>query len=149
MIATDIRDGVIADWTAAGTAYFGTDWPFVPQPKWFETINQTDGPLRVAVICDGQRTERLARGYLQTDTDLIVHCTAKLPVIGAEVADTDGLTAVLELIERYYYTQAVRVSTVPATQVASQIQLPSRKQLKDGGRWYAWARLTFRVIDKL
>ena len=149
MIATDIRDGVIADWTAAGTAYFGTDWPFVPVPKWFETINQADGPLRVAILVDGQRTERIARKHLQTDTDLIVHCTAKLPVIGAEVVDTDGLTTVLQKMERYYYSQALRISGVPATQMSGQIQLPSRKQLKDGGRWYAWGRLTFRVIEKL
>ncbi len=149
MIATDIRDGVIADFTAAGTAYFGTDWPFTPVPKWFETVNQTDGPLRVAILVDAQRTERIARKHLQTDTDLIVHCTAKLPVIGAELADTDGLTTVLQKMERYYYSQALRISGVPATQMSGQIQLPSRKQLKDGGRWYAWGRLTFRVIEKL
>jgi hypothetical protein len=149
VIATDIRDGVIADFTAAGTAYFGTDWPFTPVPKWFETVNQTDGPLRVAILVDAQRTERIARKHLQTDTDLIVHCTAKLPVIGAELADTDGLTTVLQKMERYYYSQALRISGVPATQMSGQIQLPSRKQLKDGGRWYAWGRLTFRVIEKL
>lgn len=145
-IAATIRDAIVADFNAAGTAYFGVAHPFTATAKWFEQISNTDETLRVAVIPDQQRTTRTTRGYLATDVDILVHMQRKLSIGSQESGQTDQLFDVLEKLERYYYTQAARVAGV-ATLVESQVQLPMRKHLKDGGRWYGYARLTFRVID--
>lgn len=147
-IASDVRNGVVADLNAAGTAYFGVTYPFTAAAAWYVAIDQTSEALRVDVIADSHRTERLARGYRQGDVDILVHMQQKLSIGALESGQADGLVDVLQKIEQYYYTQRLRVSTVPASLVASQIQLPMRKHLKDGGRFYAWSRLTFRVISK-
>jgi hypothetical protein len=149
VIVSDLRDAVIADLTSAGAGYFGPLWTVAPIARWYESIQQSDGPLRIAVIADAQRTERTARGYLQVDCDLIVHATAKLSQPANDLEETDDLTEILEKIERYYYVQALRVSTTPATMTATETQLPSRKQLREHARWYAWCRLTFRLLDRI
>lgn len=147
-ITATIRDGVVTDLNAAGTAYFGATYPFTAAAAWFVAINQTDETLRVDVVADQMRTIRASRGSLERDCDILVHMQRKLSIGAAESGQADDLTTILEKIENYYYQQRLRVSTVPASLIASNIQLPMRKHLKDGGRWYGWARLTFRVFDQ-
>lgn len=146
--AAVVRNGVVADLNAAGTGYFGATYPFTAAAAWYVAINQTEEALRVDVVADQQRTERASRGSLVRDVDILVHMQRKLSIGAAESGEADQLFEILEKIERYYYLPGQRITGVAASLVASTIQLPMRKHLKDGGRWYGWTRLTFRVIDQ-
>lgn len=143
-IAT-VRDGVITDINAAGTAYFGTAHPFTAVAKWFDPKDHTTEGLAVSVLGDQQRTVRLTRDRQQLEIDIIAHVTKKLT--GDTVDEVDALMDLCELLERYYYEEE-RISTVKGTLSSSLLQLPSRKQLNQAGRFYAWARLTFNCVNQ-
>ena len=144
IIAT-VRDGVITDFNAAGTAYFGTTHPFTAVKKWFDVKDHTEETLSVIVLGDQQRTSRLTRDRQQIEADVIVRVTKKLT--GDTEAEVDGLCELVELMERYYYANA-SISTIKGTLQNSLLQLPSRSQLKGSARFYAWVRLTFLCVNQ-
>ncbi len=144
-IITDVRDGVIVDFNAAGTAYFGASHPFTADAKWFDQSEQTVTTLEVHVIPDTQIKERLTRNSQKVDASLIVHVTKKLS--GATVAEVDGLTDLVEKMESFYYENE-SVSTLKASLMTSSLQLPTRKMLNKSGRFYAWVRLNFQCLNR-
>lgn len=141
-IIADVRDGVVTDFNAAGVAYFGV--AFTATAKWWDRSDNNDAALVVNVIPDGVRKERIARTRQRVEADLIVHVVKKLA--GDTVAEVDALYELVDRVERFYF-ETDRVSTIAATLQSSSVQLPTRKQLNASRRFYAWARLTFFLIN--
>lgn len=142
-VITTVRDGVKADFNSAGVGYFGI--AFTASEKWFEVKDHTDEALSVLIIGDQQRTSRLTRDRQRVEVDIITHVRKKLSA--DTVSEVDALVGMMELMERYYYDNA-RISTVKGTLQNSTLQLPSRKQLSQSGRFYGWARLTFLCVNQ-
>ena len=140
-----VRAGVITAFNAAGTGYFGTAYPFTAGAKWFDPKDHSDEDLAVIVLGDGHRKSRLARDRQQIEIDVICHVTQKLQTDA--IAEVDALVDLIEAMEQYYYETA-RISTVKGTLQTSTLQLPSRKQLNQSARFYAWARLTFICVNQ-
>lgn len=142
---TSVRDGVIVDFNAAGTAYFGVTHPFTADAKWFDQTDQTATGLEVHILCDGHAKERITRNSQKVDVSLIAHVVKLLS--GDTVAEVDGLVDLIEKMESFYY-ETERVSTVKATLMTSALQLPSRKMLNKSRRFYGWARLNFQCLNQ-
>lgn len=142
-IVEQVRDGVVADFNAAGVAHFGAVLTTTVDSKWFDATDHTTTGLGVHVIGDGFRSTRLTRKSEGIEVDVIVHVNKKLD--GDTIAEVDDLAELVEAFEKFYFTTA-EISTVPATLRSTSVQLPTRKMLNKSRRFYAWARLTFYLV---
>lgn len=138
-----VRDAVVAELNGAGQQVFGSHW--VPAtPQWFDATDQQDQGTKIIVVPDGKRTSRQTRNSQQIIVDLVVMVTKGLP--DDTISDVDQLCEMLEKIEAYYYS-VKGIASPKASLAASQIQLPSRKNLNKSRRFYGFTQLSFMLLE--